>query len=61
VRSEADHQAAIDYEMKIFSEDLKVIERLRDKTMPLERGQVHVRSDRHTVEFRRILQRLMES
>jgi hypothetical protein len=47
--------------MKIFAEDLRVIERLRDKTMPLERGQVHVRSDRHTVEFRRILQRLMES
>ena len=42
-------------------EDLRVIERLRDKTMPLERGQVHVRSDRHTVEFRRILQKLMEA
>lgn len=61
VRTPADHQAAIDYEMKIFAEDLRVIERLRDKTMPLERGQVHVRSDRHTVEFRRILQKLMEA
>ena len=61
VRTPADHQAAIDYEMKIFTEDLRVIERLRDKTMPLERGQVHVRSDRHTVEFRRILQKLMDA
>lgn len=61
VRTAADHQAAIDYEMKIFAEDLRVIEKLRDKTVPLDRGQVHVRSDRHTVEFRRVLQRLMES
>lgn len=52
------HQAAIDYEMKIFTEDLKVIEYLADKSVPLDRGQVHIRSDRHTVEFRRLLNRL---
>lgn len=54
------HEAAIDYEMKIFTEDLKVIEYLADKTVPLDRGQVHIRSDRHTVEFRRLLSRLFE-
>lgn len=54
-------QDAIDYEMKVFAEDLKVIERLRDKSIPLDRGQVHIRSDRHTVEFRRILSRLIEA
>lgn len=53
-------QAAIDYEMKIFTEDLKVIEYLADKTVPLDRGQVHTRSDRHTVEFRRLLNRLFD-
>ena len=52
-------QAAIDYELRIFDEDKKVIEFLADKSVPLDRGQVHVRSDRHTVEFRRILQRLI--
>lgn len=54
-------QAAIDYEMKIFTEDLKVIEYLADKSVPLDRGQVHIRSDRHTVEFRRLLNRLYSS
>ena len=56
-----DIQDAIDYEMKIFTEDLKVIEFLADKTVPLDRGQSHVRSDRHTVEFRRILLKLLTS
>ena len=52
---------AIDYEMKVFDEDLRVIEFLRDKEVPLDRGQVHIRSDRHTVEYRRILNRLVET
>ena len=52
-------QEAIDYEMAILAEDLKVIERLWDKTIPLERGQAHTRADRNTVEFRRIMQRLL--
>lgn len=51
---------AIDYEMRIFREDLSVIERLSSTSMPLELGQVHTRADRHTVEFRRILKRLLE-
>ena len=45
--------------MDILAEDLKVIEGLYDKVVPLERGQVHTRADRNTVEFRRIMQRLL--
>lgn len=56
-----EYEAAVAYELKIFAEDLRVIERLADKSVPLDRGQVHVRSDRHTVEFRRILQRFVET
>lgn len=52
-------QHAIDYEMAILTEDLKVIERLWDKTIPLELGQAHTRADKNTVEFRRIMQRLL--
>ena len=52
-------QEAIDYEMAIFAEDLKVVEYLYDKAIPLERGQVHTRADRNTVEFRRIMQRFL--
>ena len=52
-------QEAINYEMAIFAEDLKVVEYLYDKAIPLERGQVHTRADRNTVEFRRIMQRFL--
>ena len=52
-------QAAAAYEMDILAEDLKIIEGLYDKVVPLERGQVHTRADRNTVEFRRIMQRLL--
>lgn len=58
--TEQDKKAAVDYEMRIFTEDLRVIEYLADKSVPLERGQAHVRSDRHTVEYRRILRRLFD-
>jgi phenylpropionate dioxygenase-like ring-hydroxylating dioxygenase large terminal subunit len=58
--TDTDKRAAVDYEMRIFTEDLAVIEHLLDKSLPLDRGQVHVRSDRHTVEFRRILRRLFD-
>ncbi len=57
--TDAEAQRAIDYEMDILAEDLKVIERLWDKSIPLERGQAHTRADRNTVEFRRIMQRLL--
>ena len=60
-KTDADRQAAIDYELAIFTEDRRIIERLPSTEIPLDRGQVHIRSDRHTVEFRRILQRLVES
>jgi phenylpropionate dioxygenase-like ring-hydroxylating dioxygenase large terminal subunit len=58
--TEADKHAAVDYEMRIFTEDLAVIEHLLHKSLPLDQSQVHVRSDRHTVEFRRILRRLFD-
>ncbi len=53
-------RAAVEYEMRVFREDLRIIERLLDKAMPLEREQIHTRADRHTVEFRRILRRLFD-
>ncbi|NBS30995.1 MAG: hypothetical protein EBS76_10875, partial [Actinobacteria bacterium] len=56
---DASKSAAVAYELRVFDEDLKILERLPDTSIPLERGQVHVRSDRHTVEFRRILERLV--
>ena len=52
-------RAAVDYELKVFDEDRRILERLPDPSMPLGRGQVHVRSDKHTVEYRRILERLV--
>lgn len=51
---------AVDYEMRVFREDLRVIEHLASKAMPLDRGQLHTRADRHTVEYRRILRRLFD-
>lgn len=57
---EASRRAAVDYELKVFAEDLKILERLPDTAVPLGLGQVHVRSDKHTVEFRRILSRLLD-
>ena len=50
---------AVDYEMSVLAEDLKVIERLWNKEIPLDVGQAHTRADRNTVEFRRIMQRLL--
>ena len=59
--TDSDRQAAIDYELAIFTEDRRILERLPTTEVPLDRGQVHIRSDRHTVEFRRILERLVNS
>ena len=56
---ESSRRAAVDYELKVFAEDLRILERLPDTAVPLGLGQVHVRSDKHTVEYRRILERLM--
>ena len=54
-------QHAIDYELDIMAEDLTVIEHLWDKAIPFAVGQAHTRADRNTVEFRRIMQRLLSA
>jgi vanillate O-demethylase monooxygenase subunit len=59
--TDAKAQHAIDYELEIMAEDLKVIEHLWDGTIPLGAGQAHTRADRNTVEFRRIMQRLLSA
>lgn len=55
-----EREAAIEFELRVFDEDLKILERLADPTLTLDRGQVHTRVDRHTVEYRRILKRLLD-
>ena len=63
-------QDAIDYEMAVLAEDLLIIENLWDNEIPLDTGasadgtvpaQTHTRADRNTVEFRRIMKRLLTS
>ena len=53
-------QAAVDYEIDVLKEDLSIIEHLWDNVVPLEVGQAHTRADRNTVEFRRIMKRLLD-
>lgn len=48
---------AIDYELRIFAEDRRILERLPSTTLALD-GQAHTRADRHTVVYRRILKQL---
>lgn len=58
---EASAQAAIEYEMAVLREDLRIIEKLPDPSLPLEpTGQVHTRADRSTVELRRLLRELVQ-
>ena len=66
----AKKQEAIDYEMAVLAEDLRIIENLWDNEIPLDVGatsdgsippQTHTRADRNTVEFRRIMKRLLLS
>lgn len=56
-------QEAIDYELAVLAEDLRIIENLWDDEIPLEAGhgtpQTHTRADRNTVEFRRIMKRFL--
>jgi len=63
-------QEAIDYELAVLAEDLRIIENLWDNEIPLDTGasadgtvppQTHTRADRNTVEFRRIMKRLINS
>ena len=47
---------AVSFEQKVLDEDLRIQERFRDLSLPLDlTAEVHVRADRMTVELRRIL------
>jgi len=59
--TEEDTRRAIEYEFDIMAEDLAVIEKLWDKAIPFDVGQAHTRADRNTVEFRRIMARLLSA
>ncbi len=51
--------AAVDYELAVLAEDLRIIDRLPDTTLDLDaNAQVHTRADRLAVEMRRLLRRL---
>ncbi len=52
-------QAAINYEWEVLQEDLKIINFLYNDEIPLDVGQAHTRADRNTVEFRRIMTKLL--
>jgi phenylpropionate dioxygenase-like ring-hydroxylating dioxygenase large terminal subunit len=52
---------AVSFEQKIVEEDLRVQERYRDKSLPLDlTTEVHTTADKVTVELRRILRGLIE-
>jgi len=58
--------AAVDYEVAVLAEDLRIIENLWDDEIPLDTDerapkQTHTRADRNTIEFRRIMSRLLSS
>jgi vanillate O-demethylase monooxygenase subunit len=53
---------AITFEQKIVEEDLRVQERYRDKSLPLDlTTEVHIKADKVTVELRRILRELVDA
>jgi len=52
-------QEAIDYEFAVLQEDIKIIDYLYDHKIPLEAGQAHTRADKNTIEFRRIMTKLL--
>ncbi len=56
---QASRDDAVAYEMDVFAEDKRVLEHLWDNEIPLGVGQAHTRADRNTVEFRRIMARLV--
>ena len=56
---QASRDAAVDYELKVFAEDTRILEHLWNNEIPLDVGQSHTRADRNTVEFRRIMSRLL--
>jgi phenylpropionate dioxygenase-like ring-hydroxylating dioxygenase large terminal subunit len=59
VHSDDDYARAIAFQTAVFDEDLKIIEYLYDKAIPLSGGQTHTKADRNTVEFRRIMSKLL--
>ena len=57
-------QDAIDYELAVLAEDLRIIENLWDNEIPVDLDdrapkQTHTRADRNTIEFRRMMARLL--
>jgi phenylpropionate dioxygenase-like ring-hydroxylating dioxygenase large terminal subunit len=53
-------QAAVDYEMTVLAEDLRVLDHLPSDTLALDpTAQIHTRADRLTLEFRRLLRELL--
>ena len=56
---QASRDAAVAYELAVLAEDIGILEHLWDNEIPLEVGQAHTRADRNTVEFRRIMSRLL--
>ena len=55
-------QDAVDYELRVLAEDLRILEHLPDRDLPLHLpAQAHTRADRITVELRRLLRDLVES
>jgi phenylpropionate dioxygenase-like ring-hydroxylating dioxygenase large terminal subunit len=57
---EASAQAAVDYEMTVLAEDLRVLDHLPSDALALDpTAQIHTRADRLTLEFRRLLRDLV--
>lgn len=55
-------QAAVDYEMAVLAEDLRILNHLPSAELALDpTAQTHTRADRLTVEFRRLLRELSAS
>ena len=54
-------QRFVDYELRVLAEDLRILEHLPDRLLPLHLpAQSHTRADRITVELRRILRDVVD-
>ena len=54
--SDEDARHAVDYEMSVLTEDVVILEHLPSTDLPLDLpAQVHLKTDRNTVEMRRLL------
>jgi hypothetical protein len=55
-------QEAVDFELAVLREDLRVQEAYHELVLPLDpRAEVHTRADRSTLELRRVLADLVEA